>query len=220
MFRQVAAYMDNKIERRLDRRGFSLEAVLVFVCGLLGSIGFAYVWMTATNEISNFGDGLTYEFLASVLTPILVLLGLWIWYTVGAHLLASHYRGRGPIIRLFRTTAWALVPIGIWYLIRSAVIVVLFFSVDMPENPSQEAPGIGASATHDYIMSLGLEDPIYIGTLLLGVAFTVWSGYLLSTAVQRSKNIEQGDARKVAGVLSGAFALYLVWSALGYAGIA
>lgn len=220
MFRQVAAYMDNKIERRLDRRGFSLEAVLVFVCGLLGSIGFAYVWMTATNEISNFGDGLTYEFLASVLAPILVLFGLWIWYTVGAHLLASHYRGRGPIIRLFRTTAWALVPIGIWYLIRSAVIVVLFFSVDMPENPSQEAPGIGASATHDYIMGLGLEDPIYIGTLLLGVAFTVWSGYLLSTAVQRSKNIEQGDARKVGGVLSGAFALYLVWSALGYAGIA
>lgn len=45
------------------------------------------------------------------------------------------------------------------------------------------------------------------------------SGYLLSMAVQRSKNIEQDDARKVAGVLSGVFALYLVWSALGYAGI-
>lgn len=219
MFRQIATYMDETIERRLDRRGFGLEAVLVFVCGLLGSIGFAYVWMTATDELADVGDSLTYEFLASVLAPVALVFGLWIWYTVGAHFLAGHFRGRGPISRLLRTTAWALVPIGIWYLVRSAVIVFLFYTVEFPENPSQEATGTGSGATHDYLLGLGLEDPIYVGTLLLGVLFTVWSGSLLATAVRRAKGIDSGDARMVAAVLSGAFALYLVWSALGYAGI-
>lgn len=215
MFRQAATLVDNQIERRLDRRGYALEAIVVFLCGAVGAIGFGYVWLEAGDALETQTTMMQYNFLAEVLTPILVILGLWVFYTVGAHVLAGQFNGRGPIIRLFRTTAWAIVPIGIWNLLRSIVVVYLFFDADIPAQPD----GLGAEEQLQTILAVGLESPIYVGTLLLGVLFTVWSGYLLSLSVEQSKNISRDGARKIAAVLSGAFALYLVWSALQWGGV-
>lgn len=215
MLRQVTALPTKLIDRRLDRRGFSLEVVVVFLSGALGALGFGYFWFAARDALANVSTSMGYQFIGEVATPILLLFGVWLFYTIVAHVLAGHFRGRGPISRLFRTAAWALVPIGIWNLIRSGVIVYLFYDADLPANPD----GLGASEQLDTLLAVGLESPIYAATLVLGAIFAVWSGYLLSVGVERAKGISRDDARKVAAVPSGIFALYLLWNALQWGGV-
>lgn len=210
MFRQVTTYMNDKIARRVDRRGYSLEAIVVAVCGLLGSIGFAYVWMGATGALEHDSTMLEYELFAEVITPVVLLIGLWIWYTIGTHFVANYFNGRGPISRLFRGAAWSLIPIGVWYLVRSVVIIALFYDEEFPGEPE----GLGASEQLRSILEVGLDSPVYVATMLAGVLFTVWSAHLLSTAVQQAKGISADEARTAAAVVAAPFALYLVWLAI------
>jgi hypothetical protein len=69
------------------------------------------------------------------------------------------------------------------------------------------------------ILEAGFTDPIWAVTLLLGVFFAVWSGYLLSLAVSEVKGISQREGRIVAAVPSGVYALWLFYDALNWAGV-
>lgn len=203
------------IQRRVDRRGMKLEAIVALVLGLLGGIGLAYVAMEALNTISGDAAQLRFGFIGETLRPLFTLLVVWVWYTVVSHVLAGQFQERGPISRLLRTSAWSLVPIGLWYLIRSIVTLVLFLDVTFPSNPE----GLGTSEQLQSLLNRGLEDPLYYATLLIGVFFVVWSWYLRSLAVEKAKTVSEDDARKIATIPTGVFALYFLWNGLQTAGI-
>lgn len=216
MIRQILTLPDSMIQRRIDRRGLRLEAILILICGLLGGIGTAYVAVQAMGAVSGENSQLQFAFIGQVLSPLVYLFLVWIGYTLVSHILASQFRGRGPISRLLRTSAWSLVPIGIWYLIQSIVTVYLFFSVEFQTNPE----GLNADEEFRNIMDLGLDGSLlYIVTLFAGVLFVVWSWYLLADAVEKAKTVSTDDARKIAAVPAAAYGLYVLWTALQSAGI-
>lgn len=215
MLRRIASYPEKFIHRSAESRGYRLEAAVVICCGLPGVLGMAYVGREALAAIPREAAMLRAQFIAEALFPVFTVLFLWVFYTVVAHLLSRHYGGRGPMGRLFRTAAWSLIPLGIWYLLRSIVVVALFLDVEFPAQPE----GVHASEELAFILSLGLESPIYVATLLLGIPFVAWSGYLLSVGIEDVKDVSASDARKVAAVPSGAFAFYLLWRAVFWTGV-
>lgn len=215
MIRDIVTFPDGMILRRTTKPGVKLEAALVVIFGLLGAAGMAYVGSQAFAAYEGDGASLRFEFIGAALRPLAVLAALWIGYTVLSHVFASFFGGRGPIIRLFRASAWALIPMGIWFAIRSLVIGALYFGVTFPADPE----GMGAEEEFQSLMELGLDSPVYLVTIILGIVFALWSGHLLSIAVEEAKGISSDDARKIAAVPTAFVCLYILWAALGVAGV-
>ena len=215
MLREIATLPNRMVSRRAPKPGFKLEAGLAVVVGVVSALGMAYVGSQALGEVEAGAETLRFQFIGAALRPFAGFLVLWIGYTVLGHLLAGVYGGRGPISRLFRASAWSLIPVGVWLAIRSLVIFVLFLDVDYPADPD----GFSAADKYQNIVELGLDTPVYTGLLLAGVLFIAWSWLLLTDAVATTKNISEDKARKAAGIPAALAALYVVWSAVGHAGI-
>jgi len=215
MLQRILGMSEAPLHRRIDSRSLSLEAIAVVVIGALGSAGYAYFAFQMYNSVANPAPYTEINLVGTVVTPILVVVLFWIWYTVSAHFIAKRFGARRPINRMFRATAWSLIPIGVWNLIRSLVIVGLFATVDFPAEPE----GTEAEVEIQSVLELGLESPVYVATLLLGVAFVAWSWRLLATGISEATEISLDDAKKVAVVPAGTYALYLVWHALQWQGL-
>lgn len=215
MLRKIATLPNRMIQRRIPQRGYKLESALIVVCGILGAIGFGYVGTRALGTVEGGVESLRFEFIGAAVRPLVALVVLWIGYTVISHVLANVYNGRGPVSRLFRASAWSLVPIGLWIALRSVAIFVLFMNETIPAEPD----GFGAEAKFQSIAELGLDTPIYGAVLLSGVLFAAWSWYLLSIGVAEAKQLSEEQARKVAAIPAGAVALVIVWMGLGALGV-
>lgn len=221
MVQNVLDLPASMIRRRVDRRGYQLEAIVVSILGILGGIGMAYIAYRVLPGMEQGMEEARFVLIGEIVTPLITLFLLWVGYTVLSHFLSTLYNGRGPLSRLFRTTAWSLLPIALWFIIRALVVVGIFYGVDIPDDP----PGFGGEERVTNVLygnelgHEGLSSPIYTATILVGTVFVVWSWYLLSIAVERSKSVATENARKIAAVPAGAFALYVLWQALGNAGI-
>lgn len=210
MIREGLEAQESLVQRRSSKRGVTLEAVVVLVCGLLGSIGFAYVSLEMLNQVEDPLPYTNYTLIGKVLGPIFLAFAIWLLYSVTAHFLAGFVGGRGPVSRMFRTAAWAIVPIGAWLLLRSLVIVVLFFTVDIPAAPE----GLTPQAQVSNVLELGLEGPVYFATFVVGVLCVGWSWHVLGVGISAAKEISEEKARKVAAIPAAVVALYLVRTAL------
>lgn len=210
MLRRVFSLPETLIHRRLNAKGIRLEFFTLFVLGVLGAVGLGYyvydVWTTM--EAYAMPTYLPYSLIGIAIGPLMLILLAWVWYSVSAHFIAKFSNGRGPIIRLLRTSAWSLIPVGIWLLLRSIVVFVLFYLEDLPSVPEEELITPDEIAT--YYLELGLEDPVYVAILLSGVLFVAWSWYLLSTAIAESKEISRDSAKRIAIVPAGVLAIYLL----------
>lgn len=228
MIREALTIPDTLILRRLDQRGYKLETISILLLGLLGSVGFGYVGYQINNALEARPGRIEFQLIGQALEPVFMLVALWLVYTVLSHFLANLYQGRGPISRLFRTTAWAMLPVALWLVIRGIVVIGLFWGVDFPGDPS----GLTAEAkveeilygTGEYADGTpynwdGLSSWVYSLTLVTGTLFAAWSGYHLSNAIQEAKGVAQENARKIAAVPAGLWALYLLWSAVTNLGV-
>lgn len=216
---------DGIIRQRTPKRGLTLETIVVLFCGLVGGAGFGYVMIEALDAVDTDNSMFQVQLVGRVLRPVVLTVVAWFLYTVAAHFVASSSGGRGPISRLMRGAAWAMIPIGVWNVLRSIVVAFLFFGVDIPTEPeglsaAEKAASVytGTAAGGEDVYA-GLTDPLYAIVMLVGIVFVVWSGHLLSVAVAESKDLDIDTARRTAAVPAGLFALYLLVTALGQAGI-
>lgn len=210
MIRSLVSLPEPLIHRRLNSPSFRLEIIFIFICGILGSAGLLYYMYDVMNSLGD-GQGFTYlpySLLGIAISPLALLLIAWLWYSVSSHFLANFANGRGPIIRLFRASAWSLIPVAIWLVIRSIVIFVLFFLEDLPAEPEETVVTPDALANH--YLEMGLEDPVYVAVMASSVLFVAWSWHLLSISISEAKSVTLDTARQLAAVPAGVLALYLL----------
>lgn len=219
MLQQALSLPENLIERRLDRRGVTMEVVAILLLGALGSAGLGYLAFEAWTTSEDFvRPAYTHFSLAGMAVgPLGLLLLSWVGYSVISHFVANMWGGRGPIIRLVRVSAWSLVPVGVWMFLRAIVTAYLVFTADLESAP--EIEGVGPGAFVNYYSAEVLEDPIYVVATLVGVLFVGWSWYLLSIGVSEAKNIPLERARRVAAIPAGLLGLRVVQLALQWQGI-
>lgn len=200
-----AAYLRGKArERRLWR-----EVVVVFVVGALGSLGHLYLVQLFIESVDTAGYT-AFMAIGYVLEPILGLFAFWIGASILGHYLAGYFNGRGPIYRVLKLSAWAMVPIGIGNLVRSAAIYSAYRGID-PDTVAIDATGFDAQFAA--FQELHMSDPVVLVATLALVITVVWSGYILSIAIRSAKqNLSEDDARIAAGVPAGLFVLYLLYS--------
>lgn len=210
MIRRLLSLPKPLIHRRLNSPSVRLEIVVLFVCGLLGSAGLLYFMYDVMNTVPA-DQGFTYlpySLIGIAASPLMLLLLAWVWYSLSSHFLANMANGRGPMIRLLRTSAWSLIPVAIWLLIRSIVITALFYFEDLPEQPDEAL--VTPDALANYYLELGLEDPVYVAIMASSVLFVAWSWHLLSISIAEAKYVSLDTAKRIAAVPAGTLALYLL----------
>lgn len=205
---QLVTEPDVFMERKIRGRQLRWEIVLLVVIGGLGAPGTAYVAQSLLEQVGQGGELLRFQLIGFVIEPVLGIFLVWLTYAVTTHIAASRaFNGRGPIRRLLKSSAWALVPVGVGNLVRTVAIYFAFRGESLPDDPE----GNTLVEQFQSIIEIGLSKPEVAAATVVLIITVLYSGYLLSFAVKHSKDIQEDDARKAAAIPAGAFALYLAW---------
>lgn len=208
MVRQLFTAPSEFMERKSGLRSLRWETLVVLLIGVLGTVGHAYVaWDINT---STGIDTLIFVMISYTIEPILGAFIIWVGYSVAVHLIANRvYSSRGPLSRTMKLVAWALLPIGVGNLLRSAVLYFVYTGVDW-EQVLQDEDLTSLEQGIDVLLEVGMEEPVYAIAPLLLILAVLATGYLLIPAVQAAKDLSRNNARRVAGVVVGIHVLYLL----------
>lgn len=205
---QLVTDPDSFMERKMRGRRLRWEAVLLLVVGGLGAPGAALVAQSLLEEAGEGGELLRFQLIGFIIEPILGIFLVWLVYAVVGNVIASRvFRGRGPIKRLLKSSAWALVPIGVGNIARTVAIYFAFRGESLPDDPE----GNTLVEQFQSILEVGLNKPEVFAATVILIITVLYSGYLLSFAIEHSKDVPAENAKKTAAVPAGVFALYLVW---------
>jgi len=208
MVRQLFTAPDDFMERKSSLRGLQWETLIILVIGGLGAVGHAYVAWDLNTAIRM--ETLIFPIISYTIEPILGAFLIWVGYSLGIHLIANRvYNSRGPLSRTMKLVAWALLPIGVGNLLRSAVLYFAYADVDW-EQALEDADLTSRGQGIDVVLETGMEEPVYVLAPILLIVAVLATGYLLVPAVQTAKDLSRNDARRVAGVVIGVHVLYLL----------
>lgn len=212
LFRSPAKFMDGKA----GRTNLRLEIIIVLLIGAFGVLGNAFVAREIDQAVEM--EALRFPLLAFSIEPLLEIFLIWIGYAIGLHLIANRvYNARGPVFRVVKLAAWALIPLAIANLLRSGITYFAFQDVDYVEI-IQEEEFTGFVGTLEPILEAGMAEPIYLLSPLVFILGILASGYLLIHAVEQAKGITREQARNAVGIVLGIHVLYILWVIIGMAG--
>lgn len=206
------------VKRNDGRGGYGVEMALVAALGVLGAIGPLYYAHQMRLIVDDPADSFGNHLVGLVLVSFGMVFGVWVVYALVSHALARLSGGRGRLNRLFHLTAWALLPLGIGYLARSIALVVTFRSM-----ASDELPTVIADAERGREVIVGFEtgigEPVAVVGAVVLAATILWSGYVLSFAVEHEYGIGRRRAIAIAMTPAVVYALYELFDALEEAGL-
>jgi hypothetical protein len=193
------------MERKAGKPKIRQEILTVLIVGVLGSLGAIYIGQRALAVTESESAQLTA--IGMAVEPIVGAVLLWVGYTLGMHIIARRYGGHGVIRRLLKTTAWALIPVGVGNLLRSGTFFLTYRGID-PQAVSIEGPN---SDVVQAFADAGVGEPLYLVGQVLLLFGVLWSGYLMTHAVQWSKDLDWEGALRTAAVPVAIHALYVLW---------
>jgi len=207
MVRQLVSDPRAFMDRKANEPNMRWEIVLVLLVGAMATPGVYYVGQRAL-EVSNDAT-MRFAVAGRIARPVIYAIVIWVAYTIALHFISRHYRGRGPIRRLFKGVAWSLVPFGIGNLVLSAGLFLAFQNVNVEE-------GLQAGATaSDQLASLfnsQIQEPILAAATVFLVLTILASGYLMTFAVQQSKDLTRDQALRVVAIPVVLHVLYVLWT--------
>ena len=196
MVRQLFQNPHSFFSRKATENGFRREFGLLLAIGILGAAGQAWVSQLFLSELVNEPGLMRVNLIGKILAILAGPFVLWGLYAVSAHLVAHFSKSRGPIKRIFKVTAWSLVPVGV----ANAIYSVAIYWAFRDETIGDEVAGLNVSDQIVNLFELGNDDPImYIAWIALAVA-AVASGYLLAIGLQHARDLSADSAQKAAAV--------------------
>lgn len=196
------------MDRKVGQPNVRIEFFAILFFGVFGAIGHAYVgWqiLTTRPEI----DSLQFGVIGLVLEPVLGIVFLWAAYSIGLHLIADKaFQARGPLRRLLTLTAWALTPIAVGNLLRSAVIYLVFR--DLEYRSILEEGQTAYLEPIDAVMKTGMSEPLYLLAPVITMLAILASGSLMVFAAQNAKDLSHHEASKAVALLVAVHILYIL----------
>jgi len=205
---EPSAFMKSSLRGRTLRK----EAFVVTLIGLLGAIGPIYIGKQLLDQTETV-PYLEFQIFGQIFQPVLIAFVAWFGYSMVAHLIANRLNSRSPFKRLLRPTAWALVPLGIGYLIRSVAIIVSA-QLNPPEIEVQGAGGAEAIVREFMIVQVFAEPVVIVATVVL-LGTLGWTGYLFAHAIEHAKELDSDTALKIAAVPVGIHAIVIIYDLIG-----
>lgn len=214
LVRNPARFMDRKV----GQPTIHWEVVTVLLVGAIGSVGLAYVGQQTLSSYDA-SELLRFPVMGLVVRPIAGMVVLWVGYSIGIHLLANRvYNARGPVARVLKPTAWALVPMGLANLVRTAVMYLIVQDVDI-RAVLEQGDLFGLLDPITLVMDAIMDRPLYLLAPLATVVAIIASGYLLVYATQSAKDLPREEAIRTVAVLVGIHLAYVVWTVSQMVGI-
>lgn len=206
MVRELVTNPDAFFSRKVAQASLRLEILLVVLIGALNAVGLLYVVV----KVLDVRDGADMRFvvIGRLLRPIILILLVWVGYTLVFHFAASHYRGRGPPSELLKGIAWALLPLGIGNLAQSAAFVLVL----RDQNVSDLLVGFDSTAEIQALLESVMSDPIMLVATLFFAGTLLWSGYLMIYVVKHAKSITHENATRLVGGFVGIHLLAVLWA--------
>jgi len=200
------------MEQKIGQPNIRRELVTLLAVGVLGALGSWYVGTQVLEAIE--GDTADLPVAGAVIEPVVGIFVLWAAYSVALHVLGNVFGGRGPVRRLLKTVPWALIPIGIGNLVRTAATYLVYQGIDVPTVISE-----ARLSPVEAVYAAGTGEPLFVAATVLLILTVLWSGYLMVVAVEQAKEIPRQQAIKAAAIPVGVHVLYLVWELLGGVGV-
>jgi hypothetical protein len=185
---QLVTNPEQFFEGRINSPTIRWEVTIVALVGALSLPGVYYVTTVAAPVINS--AEFSFVRAGRLLRPVVIPFLLWIGYALFFHLLANRLRGRGPPGRLLKGTAWALLPLGVGNLLRSAAMIFVYTRFDVESAMS----GRDAREQVTSLLDAGLGEPAMLVAVVLFAGLVLWSGYLMTYVVQVAKDIERRQA--------------------------
>ena len=194
MVQQLVTDPDEFFNREVGKAHLRLEIVVVILVGALSVPGIIYLGLEIL-EASTTAE-MRFTVTGRVIRPVLIMLILWVVYTLLFHFLSSLYRGRGAPSRVLKGLAWAFIPIGIGNLVKSAGL----FLALRDENFDDLLDGFTTAEQTQAVFDAAMTEPVMIGAMVVMAATVLWSGYLMVYVVEHAKGVSHEEAQRVVAV--------------------
>lgn len=207
MVRELVTDPQAFFKGKAQDRSVVLELFVVLVVGALGSIG-SYYFAQRVFALADTGAYSNFQAMGLVLEPLFGVILFWIGGALTCHFASTFYNGRGPMRRLLKLSAWAMVPIAVGNVVRSVVIYLTYSGMTAEDVDFGFAGEFDEQAT--ILREASSNDALLVVAMLVLILSVVAAWHLLSYAVANAKSLDLDDARKVAAIPSGLFVLYLL----------
>lgn len=226
MFVRNLLYPERYYDEDVPGYGLKWEVLVLLVIGGIASIGyfvvvqmildeFALGASQVVNERPPMSDNTARQLRFRILYPVLEIFALWGIYTVVYYVGSWFFSGHGTIFSLAKNTAWALVP----FLFANVLVAVGIVFAFTGQEIDTDLPGL-PERNVQFLLDQGLTQLPMIVVPLIKIAFVAWIAYIGAAAIQDAMGIDRERALQIAAIPAVLHAGYLLWEALGRAGIA
>lgn len=191
---QLATDPDGFMERKVGQAHIRFEVLIVLLVGAMSVPGVLFVVL----EILEVQGSAEMRIAAAgrVLRPLVIMLILWVAYTVILHFLSAHYGGRNPPSQVLKGAAWALIPVGIGNLVKSGALFLVFRDADV----EQRMDGVDPAERMAAVFESSMNEPVMIAATVVFAATILLTGYLLMLVVRHAKGLDRDQAIRIAAV--------------------
>lgn len=214
MYRALLFDPERFYDDHLPAHGIKLEIVLVAVIGLVGLAGNWYAYTQVTQAFTeagiSIGDDARFNLVGNGLSPLPGIFLLWLGFGAVMYVVGWVYSTVGQIFGVLKGAAWALVPLAFWNLIHSIAIGYVAFQLT-EDDVADLRPPRAPDARSEFIWNEVATEPIVVGSVLVGVVFVLWAGYIGAFAVARERDIDPSEGLVVAAVPAVGYALYVLY---------
>lgn len=211
----------------LKKHGLKFEVLVILIVGAIGTAGFYFAVQQILGEFAlgagetvlnpdqpRMDDTTARQVRFRMAHPIIGMFLLWVFYTTGYYVGSWVFSGHGTYFRLFKNTAWALVPYALGNLAMTLGLVFTYYGLEIEAR----LPGL-PERNVAYLFNQGYTELPMILVPLVKILLLVWVTYIGAAAIHHAMQIPKERAYRLAAVPAVLHAGYLLWIALGRAGV-
>lgn len=214
MFQVLLTDPERFYEEYVGVQGLSVELALVLVIGAVGFAGNMYALLELESLFAELevqlGQDVSFALWGEVVSPLVGAVVLWIGLATTLYVVGWAYSAVGEYYVLLKRTAWALVPLLFANLLHSIAMAYAAFTLGADDVVLSEIPRI-PDARANFVWEVAAGELAVVASVVVGLVFAVWAGYIAAYAVRDVRDIETDEAYRVAAVPTVAYVLYVAY---------
>jgi hypothetical protein len=200
MIRELLFDPDAFMRRRAGDPGFAGPAVVVLLAAIAAILsGLLLVW-----EALKTVEGGMETVLAAGGAPLIVggfvgVFAFWVLYAAAFHVISMAFDGDGDFRTTLSLVGWGFLP---------AIIGGIVTAIGTYLALQNVSAGMDPAAMEPFVQGMRSQ-PVYLAVSLVGIAMTLWQGYIWTFAVRHARSL---DVRSAALTVAGPVALTILWA--------
>jgi len=210
-------------EEEAGERGLRFEILLILFIGAVGT-GISYLLIQELFTVVSFSptpppDAVTLPEqalrqirLQTYATPLIGAFGIWVTFTLSLYATSWFYSDVGSVFHILKNTAWALLPILFFYIVRfgGMVATIMMMSEDELTEQMREASSLtNPDNIAPQVLSYATDSTITMAATAIGFVFVLWAGYIAAHGIKDVRGIELDQAYRATAFPVAGFILYV-----------